>query len=353
MRHYETRLQADLSAIQLEVGRIGSSVREAVDEAVRGLLARDRGRMYAVMLGDHPINRATRQLDQDIHAFVARHIPAAGHLRFVSSVLRLNIGLERIGDYSVTICRVGVQLEGDLPQAIQDDIRTLADQSSRMLELATRAFLKNDADLARDTAKLSKRVDSTHDRVFATLVEHSKDLSLMDIIRLQTIYDKLERVSDQAKNLCEEAVFVTTGETKQPKVYKVLFIDSDDSFLAPLTEGLARRAFPGSGDYTSVGLTAADAYDSRLSVLEDELQLDLGGPLPTKLAPLAAYPAEYHVIVALNLDYSELPEIPFHSALQRWELDIPEGDAPKGELVRDLNARLTDLMEKLRGDSAN
>ena len=353
MRHYESRLQADLSKIQNEVGRIASSVRQSVDEAIHGLLARDRDRMYAVMIGDHPINRATRQLDRDIHAFVARHIPAAGHLRFVSSVLRLNIGLERIGDYSVTICRVGVHLEGDLPQAIQDDIRTLADQSSRMLELATRAFLKNDADLARDTAKLSKRVDSTHDRVFATLVEHAESLSLMDIIRLQTIYDKLERVSDQAKNLCEEAVFVTTGETKQPKVYKVLFIDADDRFLAPLTEGLARRAFPGSGQYTSAGLNPAASYDPSLSVLEDELQLDLGGPNPTRLASLAAYPAEYHVIVALNLDYSQLPEIPFHSALQRWTVDVPEGDAPKAELVRELNAKLTDLMEMLRGDSAS
>ena len=45
------------------------------------------------------------------HSFVARHLPSAGHLRFVSSVLRLNVALERIGDYAVAICtRVGAAL---------------------------------------------------------------------------------------------------------------------------------------------------------------------------------------------------------------------------------------------------
>ena len=130
-------------------------------------------------------------------------------------------------------------------------------------------------------------------------------------------------------------------------------VGADDRSLAPLTERLARRAFPTSGQYTSAGLNPATSYDPSLSVLEDELQLDLGGPNPTRLAPLAAYPAEYHVIVALNLDYSQLPEIPFHSALQRWTVDVPEGDAPKADLVRELNAKLTDLMEMLRGDSAS
>ena len=38
---------------------------------------------------------------QFFHAFVAQHLPSAGHLRFVSSALRLHIGLERIGGITV------------------------------------------------------------------------------------------------------------------------------------------------------------------------------------------------------------------------------------------------------------
>ena len=55
----------------------------------RALLTLDRDLAYATVLGDKPINREIRELDRLCHAFVARHLPSAGHLRFVSSVLRL------------------------------------------------------------------------------------------------------------------------------------------------------------------------------------------------------------------------------------------------------------------------
>lgn len=351
--HYNSRLQSDLDKIREAVQDIADGVRESIDEAVLALLSLDRDRMYDVILADHPINRKTRALDAACHAFVARHIPAAGHLRFVSSVLRINIALERIGDYASTICRVGVHLDNELDEQIKDDVRVLADQASRMLELATRAFIRGDAELARDTAKISRKVDRTHDRVFLDLVKTRDDHTLMDIIRMQTVYDKLERVSDQAKNICEEAAFVSTGKVKVPKVYKVLFVGHGDDLLAPLAEALARRAFPNSGKYTSAGISAANAYHPTLLELRDELDLDLGGPLPVALEPLREYPAEYHVLVGLNIDAADLPPMPFHTVRQLWTLDVPDDPSQaKGDLVRVLSDKVAQLMETLRGDDA-
>lgn len=352
MKLHESRLQADKAAIQQEIGRIAARVREAVDGAVAGLLSKDRERMYRVILEDHEVNRATRANDQACHEFVARHIPAAGHLRWVSSVLRLNIGLERIGDYAVTICRVGVKLDIDLPGPVQDHIQALATASSRMLELATRAFLKGDPELARDTAKMSKSIDLTHDRVFQALVEHGANLSVVDVIRLQTIYDKLERVSDQAKNLCEEAVFVTTGEVKPPKVYPILFLGPDGAFLAPLAAAMARRTWPKSGEYTARGVRPALAFSPSLLAIGRELDLDFAADGPVRMGPLAPFPAEYHVIVTLNVPAADLPVIPFHTIHLDWRFDVPPGDAPKADLVRELQTRLSDLMEALRGKDA-
>ena len=42
---------------------------------------------------------------------------------------------------------------------------------------------------------------------------------------LLSALNHLERISDQAKNICEETLFTITGETKAPKVYKILFLD--------------------------------------------------------------------------------------------------------------------------------
>ena len=78
MKRYEARLAHDLNAIQKRVAGIADAVRAAVNEAVVGLETFDKDRLYDVILNDHPINRESRAIDAMCHAFVARHLPAAG-----------------------------------------------------------------------------------------------------------------------------------------------------------------------------------------------------------------------------------------------------------------------------------
>jgi len=344
MKRYEARLQADLSSLRARVGGVARSVRLAIDEAVRGLVAGDQDRLYRVVLDDLPINREVRSIDAACHAFVARHLPSAGPLRFVSSVLRLNIALERIGDYAVTIGRIGARLETPLTPALADDIRVLADQSSRMLELATRAFIDEDAALARDTKGMAKKVDITHDALFKSLTESQPAPALSEVLALITIFHQLERVSDQAKNICEEAVFVTTGETKTPKVYRVHFVDGAGGWSS-LTAALAQRAFPNSGAF-SASTVGEPALDAAVASTAGELGLDVDAA--HVLGGFRESPAEYHVVVALGEGLA-LPRMPFQTALQRWPLD--SGDAQA--VARDLGARVADLMEILRGPDAD
>jgi phosphate transport system protein len=83
--HYEKRLEQDVSEIREGVQRVGDEVRKALADSVRALLSGDRDLASRTILGDLPINREIRALDHRCHAFVARHFPGAGHLRFVSS----------------------------------------------------------------------------------------------------------------------------------------------------------------------------------------------------------------------------------------------------------------------------
>ena len=360
MKRYEARLAHDLDAIQLQVAGIADAVRSAVNEAVTGLETFDKGRLYDVILDDHPINRASRTIDSMCHAFVARHLPAAGHLRFVSSVLRLNIGLERIGDYAVTIGRVGAQLDQPIPEPLMKDIRELADQTIHMLRTATRAFLEEDADLARETKPIAKEIDGVYDRMFHNIVSADDGRPRSQVVRILTILDQIERVSDQAKNICEEAVFVATGETKKPKVYKILFVDRTNTLVSQLAKAMAIKAFPESGIFHSAGWAPGDALDPALGRISETLGLDTEDFEVREFNDLTQSPAKYHVIVTLvpTADV-ELPQIPFHSILQKWNLGPrPEGDqaavdARIDELSRDLRAHIRDLMVLLRGEDAN
>ena len=160
MSHYEERLERDLKMIRGRVAEVKAEVDVAVRNGVNALLRLDRKLAAQTILGDHPINRATREIDRLCHAFVARHLPSAGILRYVSSVLRLTVVLERIGDYGVTIARESVQLTEPAPESVAHDIEMLCDQSLRMLRSAMQAFEEGSADRALGT-KSVEPVDPT------------------------------------------------------------------------------------------------------------------------------------------------------------------------------------------------
>ena len=116
MSHFEERLEADLAGIRDWVWQLGGDVEQALRNAKQALLLHDEDLAYNTVLSDNPINRKSRACDRMCHAFIARHLPGAGHLREIAATIRVNVALERIGDYAVTISREAVQLKQALPK---------------------------------------------------------------------------------------------------------------------------------------------------------------------------------------------------------------------------------------------
>ena len=196
MSHYERRLERDLTEIRESVSDIGRQVLDAFKDAVHCVMVHDKDRAGHLILSDLPINRSVRALDARCHAFVARHLPSAGPLRFVSSVLRMNVALERIGDYAVTIARELVQLSAPVPESVARDIDLMADQAREMLSQALKAFDEESADLARGTKAIAKNLDRTFDRIFRDLVSagNRDERPLEDLFAILVILNRVSRV---------------------------------------------------------------------------------------------------------------------------------------------------------------
>ena len=362
MGHYEERLEKDLNAIRERVRGIGKSVERAVERAVHAVLTHNREIAAELILADLPINREVRATDALCHGFVARHLPSAGHLRFVSSVLRLNVELERVGDYAVAIAREVQQLSAPPPATVLRDIDLIADQAKLMLKQALRAFNERNAEMARGTKEMGKQIESTFQKVFADLLEAGErgERPLKDIFAALVVINRLGRVSDQAKNICEETVFAVTGETKQPKVYRILFIDEKNDGYSQMAEAYARKNFPQSGRYTSAGWRPADALDPACARFLDRNSFGVEGLAPSPLDLPLEELGDFHVIV--NLEHGQeapLPGIPFHTVLLQWDvgpapagLDRERADALIEQAHKELSARIRDLMELLRGEGA-
>ena len=358
--HYEQRLDEDLRRIREAVREVAEAILTALERSTQALLDGDRALAYETILGDHPINRQIRAIDRLCHAFVARHLPSAGHLRFVSAVLRLTIELERIGDYAVTICRESVQLSSSPPAVVARGVELMASQSRSMLQQAVQAFAESNAELARGTKAIENQVDATFGKVLADLLRSGKEGSrpLEDVIGLFVIFNVLERVSDQAKNICEDTIFAVTGESKPPKVYRVLFLDDTNADRAPLAAACARKAFPESGSYDSAALQPETSLDPRCQRFLERhgLERPSAGPGVPPVSHRELSP--YNVVVSLGGDCS-LPRMPFATSLLIWDVGPSisgktdaEAEAALVAMHHCLAVKIRELMETLRGDGA-
>ena len=350
--------------LRRRIAGVGVRVEDAVRFAVHALLNGDRKLANDIVVNDLDINRATRDIDRQCHAFMAQHLPSAGHLRFVFSMLRLTVFLERIGDHAVTIARESLQLSAPLAPEVARDIALMAEQARSMLHRAMEAWNEENAELARGTKGMADQVEETQRMALSGLLDprNSEGRPMLDTLAVFVVFSSLERVSDQAKNICEETVFTLTGQTKPPKVYRVLFVDDDGAGLSAMAGAVAAKLYPNSGAYSCAGLSPADAFEPALSAGAARLGLTLPGERPEGLQSARAALSDFHVIVGLTSGLEDrLPRIPFHTAYLEWDrvsFPAPEVSEEKSReqldtLYRELAHDVGELMVKLRGEGAD
>ena len=361
MSHYEERLERDLRKIRDDVAKMALHVMEGLHNATHAVLTGDHKLAARTILADHPINRAMRDIDRLCHAFIALHLPSAGHLRLLSAVIRVNIALERIGDYAVIIARVSEQLAAPPQGQIAVEMERFGNEAQRMLKQAVTAFNELNADVARATMVMERDMEYDLDAIYAELMSNREPGKIKDLLAVFILFTHLKRVADQAKNLCEETVFAVTGQTKAPKVYNILFVDEHNCCLSPMAEAIARKSFPESGHYSSAGSKPSATLNPAMVRFMGEHGVDLAGVTPRELKDLTHYElAEKHVIVSLQGPVRNfVPELPFHTTGVEWEMGPVADDTLQNlstedmeTIYRQIAAQVSDLMELLRGKDA-
>lgn len=360
MSHYEQRLERDLNALRSRITGMSELVQRGLENAVLALRSGDHQLAAGTILADHLINRTMREVDAACHAFIAVHLPSGMHLRLLSSVIRVNISLERIGDYAVTIARAAEQLSEPPSGRMAQELERFGGEVKVMVGQAIAAFNDLDVEVARGTMVLERELEFDLDGIYAQLManpEHSQANSLLTTF---TVFTHLKRAADQAKNLCEDTVFAVTGETKAPKIYNILFVDGSNACASQMAEALARKAFPGSGVYSSAGARPAAAVDPATATFLGELGVDIATAAPRPIDFTEHQLAEFHLVVSLQGPVREyLPQLPFHTSGLEWDIgagSVGEGQSPDEEtlrgMYRELGSQVSELMLMLRGQDA-
>jgi phosphate transport system protein len=242
----EEFLQRDSDQLRGKISEMAGLAESALKMSLQALVEGNRRLAYSVILRDQYIDELETEVDRLCLEFLVRHQPAGTHLRLVYATIQINKELERIGDYGESIARQVLVVSSLEPQPPYDRFVELGDLSLHMLRDAVQAFLRQDADLARRTMSIEERANSLRTTINADLGDLSRQnqLPAAALNPLLTVTRRLERAADQAKNLCEDVLYLCTGEfIKHRKAdgFRILFLDSTNSCLGQMAEGLGRK----------------------------------------------------------------------------------------------------------------
>ncbi len=301
--HLEQSLQRDLDRIREKVREMGALAEQALRDCVEALRTRNRQIAYAIILRDKRIDELEKAVDRLCLEFLVRQQPVASHLRFAYSTIRINLELERVGDYAESIARQSMKLFPLAVDVPMERIEEIANLSIPMLHDAVEAFLNQDAALARRTMDIEDAVDVLKSNLNKDVVklfrEHKIPFEALN--PLMMITRRLERVSDQARNLCVEVLYMCTGEDTRhqgSEGFRMLFVGEHNACRSQMAEAIAASLDQSQFIFSSAGINPCPIAPATVRFLEGK------GHDVSRLAPkgLGQIPnlEHYHVIVALS-----------------------------------------------------
>lgn len=204
----------DLHTLKSDVTGMGSLVSKAIGDAVLSLKTRDVGLAQKVIDMDDDVDAVHYKIEDECMRLLALQQPMARDLRLIISVLKMSIDLERMGDLALEIAVITKITSSVPPVKPLIDLPRMSEICQQMLADTMKAFENKDVELARQTARRDDEVDMLFDQVrrelISYMIEDPKKITGAQHLTFVARY--LERIGDHITNLCENVVFMVTGE---------------------------------------------------------------------------------------------------------------------------------------------
>ncbi|WP_456342230.1 phosphate signaling complex protein PhoU [Thermovibrio sp.] len=213
------RYLEDLDALKKSFIEMADMARKIINDAMEALMERDKEKAKATYEFDRLIDLKEIEIEERCIRILALYSPEATDLRFVVSILKSIVDLERVGDLARDICETALYLAEVPPIKPYVDLPRMLKIVSEMLKDSIMALLRGDVELAKEVIDKDDIVDSFYDRLFNELIEMAKESpETADVaVRLILVVKSLERVGDHATNVAEYAIYYKTGDVVKHK----------------------------------------------------------------------------------------------------------------------------------------
>jgi phosphate transport system protein len=336
----EESLERDIERIRQHVLEMSSLAERALRDTVEALVENKQQIAYAVILRDQYIDEKEKEIDRLCLEFLVRQQPVGGLLRLAYSTIKINLELERVGDYAESVARHVLKLSTlpRPPAGVVQRLVQMADLAIPMLHDSIDAFIRQDPEQARKTILAEPSVDALLGKLNSEVVELLRQQQIVPEMMepLVTIGRRFERVADQARNICMEVLYMCTGEyAKHPGVeaFRVLFVGEHNSCRSQMAEAIAQALNQPKFIFSSAGLDPRPIDAATLQFMKEKGH-DLSRMFAKTIyqVPNLDY---YQVVVGVaEQAQGAFPRSPRNTVYVDWSIDDPSGVKGSPEEIR-------------------
>jgi len=205
-----THFEEQLEGLKGNLLKMASLVEEAIRDSVQSLVKRDSNLAKKIFEREDGINKMEILIDDMCLKLLALRQPMAVDLRFITSAMKINTDLERMGDLAVNIAERAISLNQEPQLKPYIDLPRMAEIAQSMVKDVLDAFVTRDSKLARSVCERDDLVDDLNDQVVRELLTYMmSDLkSISRAVHLMIVARCLERIADHATNIAEDVIFV-------------------------------------------------------------------------------------------------------------------------------------------------
>lgn len=213
-RHTSKQYEAELLEVKENLLYLSALIQEAIARSIQALLNRDTELARKVIANDVNIDKLDDEVEERCIRLLALRQPAARDLRFITTAIKINGHLERIGDMAVKICEKVAILNEEPQLKPYIDLPRMAEIARGMIRESLDALVNEDVELANKVRREDEVVDSLNEQIFRELLTFMMEdpRTIHRSLLIMQISKTVERISDHAKGIADMVVFMITGK---------------------------------------------------------------------------------------------------------------------------------------------
>lgn len=213
-RHADAKYEADLKALVDKLDTMCARVNAQYTLLVQAAAGSDVENSKAISKEmDKEINDLQMEVDQRVHAIIARNAPQMVELRFVLAASKIAGQFERMGDHCKNIIKRIVRSRDAFTPALRSRLNEIVEHVAPSMRALTDIQLRFNEAAAKNICESDDAVDASYKELVAGVTAAIRANSIPDdkVADAMFIAKNLERLADHATVIAREYAYIHSG----------------------------------------------------------------------------------------------------------------------------------------------